>query len=265
MLENVESGAVSFRGSPALMSAEGVLVAFTNRRGGSSEPPFDSLNLSYNVGDGYVSVTSNRDRLWRELSISPSRAVFARQVHGCRVCEVGEVEAGRGAFDHASGIPGCDALVTGASGIAVGVLVADCLPLLLVGPSCGRVAAVHAGWKGLLDGIVERSVVCTGPRVPGELHAFIGPHIGSCCMRVGPEVAEPYRSKYGASVLEYGDDGECRLDMGAACLAALAASGVDPGRVHSVGECTACGSGYFSHRMSGGHTGRQAALVMIAD
>jgi copper oxidase (laccase) domain-containing protein len=117
------------------------------------------------------------------------------------------------------------------------------------------VAALHVGWRGLLAGIVVEAVAGLGG---GTLAAAIGPAIGPCCYEVGPDVAEPFRERFGADVVRGG-----RLDLWASSEQALHAAGIAD--VHRTDLCTACNSElFFSHRRDAGRTGRQGMIALVA-
>ncbi|MBU1672080.1 MAG: polyphenol oxidase family protein [Actinobacteria bacterium] len=265
MLQTTRRDGLSIISAPGLQAECGVTVAFTDRVGGAGAPPFESLNLSFNVGDDHTVVLENRLEVAGALGFPLARWVLGRQVHGVGVSSVGSLEAARGAFDQASAMPGTDALVTAEEGLLVGVLVADCLPVLMVAPAGRCVAAVHAGWRGVARGIAPRALLALAGRAgcrPADVRVFVGPHIRSCCMQVDDSLAVEFARRFGEGCLVRGEAG-VRLDLERACLSALYGLGVDEDNVESAGECTVCGEAYFSHRRDGGTTGRQAGFVGI--
>ncbi|MCW5889359.1 MAG: peptidoglycan editing factor PgeF [bacterium] len=184
----------------------------------------------------------------------PLPVVTARQVHGTAV-----VEAAR--WDER---PPADAVVTGARGLLVGVVTADCTPVLLVDPQRRLAAAVHAGWRGAAAGVVEAAIEALRARFavePGDLHACLGPTIGGCCYQVGAEVREAFVARTGErTAAAWQPDGDRhRLDLRAAVTSLLHAAGV--GDVVSVGPCTACDAGWYSYRRDGAGAGRQVGVI----
>ena len=153
-----------------------VRAGFTTRLGGVSAPPYHALNLGDHVGDDPAAVDENRRRLTEALAL-PAVPRWLNQVHGCRVVSAGEVTAGCEA----------DASFTRVPGVVCAVLTADCLPLLLCDREGEGVAAVHAGWRGLADGVVEAAVRRLG-LPPERLLAWLGPAIGPERFEVGDEV-----------------------------------------------------------------------------
>lgn len=220
----------------------GVGVAFTDRRGGVSRSPYDELNLAMRVGDDRSAVEENRMRAARAIGFEPRRLVLARGVHGADI-----VEAAPG--DH--GVIGqADGLVCRSPGPVLGVLSADCAAVVLAGR--GGVAAVHAGWRGLVAGVVEQGVAAVAP-VWG---AWIGPSIHSCCYEVGPEVVDAF-ARRGLPV-----DGPNRVDPGRAAADLLARAGVP--RIALDDECTHCSADLFSYRRDG-VTGRHGAFACLVE
>ena len=152
------------------------LVGFTTREGGVSEGPYSSLNLGRMTGDDPERVDENRRRAFAELGLDAEDLVVNRQIHSPIVHR-----AHRGA----RGEPG-DGLWTDESCVPMLVLSADCVPIAIAGD--GRLAVLHAGWRGLLEGVVEAGVTAIG----GGDAAVVGPAIGPCCYEVGPDVSERF-------------------------------------------------------------------------
>jgi polyphenol oxidase len=225
---------------------DGYEVAFTTRRGGVSEGPYESLNLGRKSGDVVERVDENRRRACAEIGADVEKLALNYQVHSDRVLRAAAGQRGERA----------DGLWTDEPGLPVLAMSADCLPLALV-RSEGEpaVAVLHVGWKGLLAGIVASGVRALGA---GGLAAAIGPGIGPCCYEVGEEVAGPYRERFGEDVL-HGRN----LDLWTSAERALQAAGVES--VHRFDRCTACEpETFFSHRRDGGVTGRQGVIAYVA-
>jgi YfiH family protein len=250
------------------LEEHGFIVAFSGRMGGTSVGDYAGLNLSYNVGDDPRAVCSNRKLLAESLGLPVEKWVLPRQVHGCDVNEVGVEEAGRGAMDFASGIPGKDGLVTRTKGLALGVLTADCVPIVMIAPRRHALAVVHAGWRGVLGGIAAaaaRKLARLGGCQTREVYGLIGPHIGSCCMEVGAAVAESFDERFNKAAIWSSPEGKLFADLETACRSQLEEAGLIRGNVFSAGVCTMCDPGYFSYRGSGGTCGRQGAVAAIVD
>jgi polyphenol oxidase len=230
----------------------GIRHGFTTREGGVSRGPFASLNLSTAVGDDPGRVRENWDRLRDATGLDFARV---RQVHGCRV-----VEAGSGTEP----VEEADAVLTASPGVAACVSVADCVPVLLADPRSGAVAAVHAGWRGTIDGAAAagvRALVDRHGARPGDLLAAIGPGIGPCCFEVSRDLATRFRDEVGPVTASPRDQGS-RVDLWRANELLLRRAGLAPRRIEVLGRCTSCEDRtFFSHRRDRGVTGRQVAFI----
>jgi polyphenol oxidase len=218
----------------------GWLIAFTDRAGGTSHPPYESLNLSGRVGDDDASVRANRDAVGEALSFDPGQLVLSNQVHGSDVLEVTPGDAGV--------IGPADVLVVRTPGPIAAILTADCAPVAVAGSDA--LAIAHAGWRGLVGGAIERAIQVVGEPIA----AWVGPCIHSCCYTVGADVVERFRDR-GLPV-----QAPERVDPARAAEAILRRSGVRHLSVAT--ECTSCDPRYFSYRRDG-VTGRQAGLVAL--
>jgi polyphenol oxidase len=218
----------------------GVVVAFTDRRGGVSRAPYDDLNLALRVGDQRDPVNENRRRVARAVGFAARDLVLARQVHGADLIEVNG--------DRRGVVGEADGLVARGPGPVLGILSADCAPVVLAGSS--GIAVVHAGWRGVVRGVVETGVATVGD-VWG---AWIGPSVHSCCYTVGPDVLRMWSAR------DLPVEGRC-IDPGRAAAEILRRAGVD--NVFVAAECTHCSERYFSYRRDG-VTGRQGAFVAFS-
>jgi YfiH family protein len=236
----------------------GARAVFSTRRGGVSEPPFDTLNLGFGTADESANIARNRRLIADRYGIA---LAFGRQVHGRDVRLVDEPTPEPEADTDVSGwvqalVPG-DGLLTATPGLAPMVLAADCLPIAIAGG--GAVAMVHAGWQGLARGVipaaVQRLQEITG-RAP--LGAAVGPGAGPCCYEVSDELHERFAA--GGEDFRRGRN----LDLKAIARHQLLAAGV--AEVGDLGLCTICSdpSLFFSHRRDHGQTGRQAGFVWLA-
>jgi YfiH family protein len=225
------------------LALNGASVLYTAREGGVSEGPYAEFNLGLRTDDDPEAVSANYDLLAVQTGIRRSNFAWGHQVHGI------EVRAHREPPSDADRAREADGQATRLEGVAPLVLVADCLPIAL---STGDgVAMLHGGWRGLAGGIIERGVaVLRGLGARGELHAAIGPGAGACCYEAGEAVHAAIGHSVGRNV-----------DLKAAAAERLRAAGVTS--VEDVGICTIHDERFFSHRRSGGVTGRQAGLVWL--
>jgi YfiH family protein len=170
-----------------LNDASGIRHAFFTREGGVSDGLFGSLNCGFGSGDAPERVAENRARAMAALDLAPDRLVTCHQIHSPAVVTVA-------APWRREDNPRADALVTGRPGIALGILTADCVPVLLADPAAAVIGAAHAGWKGALSGVVAATVaamVALGA-APGRMRAAIGPCIAQRSYEVGPEFPGPF-------------------------------------------------------------------------
>jgi purine-nucleoside/S-methyl-5'-thioadenosine phosphorylase / adenosine deaminase len=226
---------------------DGYEVAFTTRRGGVSEGAFESLNLGRKSGDEIERVDENRRIACAAIGADVAKLALNFQVHSARVRRAEPAARGGQA----------DGLWTDQPRLPILAMSADCLPLALARTDGRRpaVAVLHAGWRGLLEGIVSSGVAALGG---GDLAAAIGPGIGPCCYEVGEEVAGPFRERFGDDVVQ-----DRRLDLWTSAERALRAAGVE--RVDRFDRCTACEPDtFFSHRRDRGRTGRQGVIAYVA-
>ncbi|MBV9312751.1 MAG: peptidoglycan editing factor PgeF [Pseudonocardia sp.] len=225
----------------------------TTRAGGASGPPFDSFNLSTGVGDDPAAVRLNRDRLARGIGLPPAALVWMRQVHGVRVAVV--TEPCRDEHD------GVDAVVTDRPGLALAVLVADCVPVLLCDVVKGVLGAVHAGRVGAAEGVLLTAVAAMtqlGAR-PRRIEALLGPAVCGGCYEVPAAVRDQVEAALpdSACATRTGSPG---LDLRAGLRTQLGALGIN--RVETDPRCTMEDPGLYSYRRDR-RTGRFAALSWL--
>jgi YfiH family protein len=213
-----------------------------------SEAPYEALNVAILTGDGPARVGENRHRLADSIERDPAGVVMGRQVHGSGLARHDERQEPHVYADVVRSPDEVDAQATSNPDLTPLVMVADCLPVAMVGP--GGVAMAHCGWRGLAGGIIAEATSA----VEAEA-AAIGPGIGPCCYEVGDEVLAAFGEV----------DGVARgrmLDLTAVATALLERAGVT--NIESSGLCTSCNPElFYSHRRDGERTGRQAGLVWM--
>lgn len=255
-----ESGPISYLSIDTGLPA---WVAFSIRKGGVSEPPYAAANMAYHVGDDPRMVKENR----RLLSVAVTRregipVYTASQVHGCSCLPVDGTMSVQKLETQSA-----DALITAERGILLGVMTADCLPVLLIDRQSRAVAAVHAGWRGLLAGIVPRTMRTMEMNYgvkPADLLVLLGPCIGRCCYQVGEELIEKFvaEAPFAVDRTWYEECfGDYYLDLLRLQVLQLQDCGVLVPAIKMANLCTACGNFFFSYRRERGITGRQIAVV----
>lgn len=234
---------------------------FSLRTGGASAPPFDSLNLGRALGDSVEAVEANHGTFAEAVGFAPGTLFEVSQVHGERVRVVAPSEdPARVRAEEA------DALVARAGGVAVGVRVADCVPVLLADRATGAVAAVHVGWRGAVARILEGALLTLADQVgtrPGHVVACFGPHIRVGAFEVGPEVAETLAAA--APAADIVDDSRERphVDLANLVRSQLTELGLGPEAVQDIGGCTFDDAArFFSYRRDGKATGRHVAAIV---
>jgi YfiH family protein len=229
-----------------------VRACSTTRAGGVSRGGYASLNLADHVGDDPACVARNRQRLVERLSL-PAAPVWLRQVHGVTVVDAGQFDAPAGA----------DASVAAQAGVVCAVLTADCLPLLLCDRRGTRVAAAHAGWRGLAAGVIEATVAAMACPA-GELLVWLGPAISGQAYVVGDEVRAAFVSHEAAATQAFrpAPDGGWQADLYALARQRLAALGVTA--VYGGTHCTFREAArFYSYRRDGARSGRMASLIWL--
>jgi YfiH family protein len=244
---------MSFLGSRMLENTGAVHFALSTRNGGVSPPPL-GMNLSFRVGDDPACVEENRRLLLRHIASTPDRLALPLQVHSATVrC-----------IDRPGQYPDCDALITAADDVVIGVSIADCVPVFLVDARRRVIAAAHAGWRGTAAGIATAAVWTMEQEFgcrPDELAGFIGPSAAACCYVVGEDVA----SQFPPEVTIRGKDGIV-VDLKRANLQQLIAAGVRSSRVEVSPHCTITESSLFhSFRRDRERSGRMMGVLRLAD
>ncbi|MFL1376909.1 MULTISPECIES: peptidoglycan editing factor PgeF [unclassified Nocardiopsis] len=227
----------------------GVRAAVTERHGGTSSPPYDSLNMGLGSGDDREAVLANRRIAARDLGFDADRVVWMNQVHSADVLVA----------DAPGGVGTCDGVVTTTPGLVLGSLAADCLPVLAADGERGVLGAAHSGRLGTANGVAANLIASMAERGarPGGTTVFLGPAICGKCYEVPAELqAETARdTPEAASTTRQGTPG---VDMVAAVTAQLRRAGVTD--IRADGRCTLETPELFSHR-GGAPTGRFASFI----
>lgn len=241
--------------------------AFTTRYGGVSGGIYASLNLGENRGDDPEAVRENYRRLAGAVGFELDKLVFTKQVHGSCVRTVTSLDS-RELF--AAPRFECDGLATAEEDLPLICYTADCVPVLLCDPVKNTAAAVHSGWRSTVADISARAVgalAAMGTR-PEDIRAAIGPAIGRCCFEVGRDVADAMFAWLGREAEPFlvrceGAGDKFLADLRGATRHRLISLGLRPENIDVSDECTMCSPGkYWSHRVTQGHRGSQAAVII---
>ncbi|MBT2868054.1 peptidoglycan editing factor PgeF [Chromobacterium violaceum] len=229
-----------------------VRTLVTTRNGGVSQPPYASLNLGAHVGDDPQAVAANRARLRDAL---PAEPAWLNQVHGVAVADASAVGANP---------PDADASFAREPGVVCAAMTADCLPVLLCDERGQTVAAAHAGWRGLCDGVIEATVAAMA-LPPSDLMAWLGPAIGPDAFEVGAEVRQGFIAKDAEADSAFVDIGNGKYLADIYALARLRLRKLGVSRVYGGDFCTVIDRDrFFSYRRDG-VTGRMVSMIWLED
>lgn len=255
-----ETATVTYLEPAALSSSPALCCAFTTRHAGRSG---QALNLSFDKGER-CEVLTNRQRVLQALGLDLAPLCTVRQVHGNRVCIVDAAALQRGL----TGVE-ADALVTNMPHVALGVLIADCLPVVLYALDTPVVAVVHAGRMGTYHRVVPHTIEVIAQRFatpPAQLHAVLGPAIGACCYTLDARAVGPFQACFPTwkqFFIPYGPD-HWTMDLLVANTLQLRAAGVSTAHIATASVCTACQNQHlYSHRAEGQEAGRGMAIVAL--
>lgn len=236
--------------------------AFFSRVGGVSTGAYRSLNFSFAVGDAPERVQRNFDLAAEALEVPSRKIIFLSQVHGRGVRRLQGAEVqDTSLFDEG------DALVSASSEVACAVRTADCLPILIGDPASGAVAAIHAGWRGLVANVIGAAVAAlaeTARARPEGFIAAIGPHISQAAFEVSPEVAAELAAASAAKdALDERAGRRPHVRLSSIARAQLANAGLRTTEIEDVGGCTVGDPElYFSYRRDGKASGRHLHAIV---
>lgn len=242
----------------------------SSRKGGFSEGSFSRLNIGFHVGDSNFKVLQNRQKLADAVGIDLFWFTFANQTHSGNVAVIDAASRGKGATEKRTAFENTDGMVTNVERICLCVQVADCVPVLMYDPVEHVIAAVHAGWRGILKRIVpatiEKMIQQYGCRAE-NIYAGIGPSNGPCCYEVEEDVKRETLTSLGSinGIISPGQKpGKFIFDQWNAVKMQLTGAGVKENHIEVSGLCSQCHHDtFFSSRAGQGVTGRYAAGIML--
>lgn len=254
-----------------LATRKGVKHGCSTRVGGVSNGVFSSMNLGFYRGDSEENVLENYDRLCNAMGFAKERVVLPDQVHDVVVRKATKEDCGKGIMklrEYSS----VDAQITNEPGVALAVFGADCVPVFLYDPVAGAIGTAHAGWRGTIGRIAEKTVAAMGKEFgckPEQIEAYIGVSICGDCYTVGGEVAEAFLREFPEATKQTEEqkaEGTCQLDLWQVNKKILEDAGVLPENITIGGVCTKCHSDVlFSHRVAGNDRGNMAGFLMLAE
>lgn len=239
----------------------GVTAFSTKRGGGVGQGAYSTFNITHYCGDSPENVAANRALLCSHLKIDDTQLILPHQTHGTDIVEIDKAFLTLDACERVARLHSVDAVCTREKGICIGVSTADCIPVLLYDSSSGTVAAIHAGWRGTVAGIVEKSIRTmqrTCNLCPATTYAIIGPGISLDAFEVGDEVYDTFRAAsfpMDSLARRYGQ--RWHIDLPQANRLQLLACGLSDVNIFQSGLCTyTLHEEYFSARRLGIKSGR---------
>lgn len=255
------TGKISFL-QPQLPSGA-LTVGFSTRNGGVSRPPYNSLNLGLGTDDLQANVEGNRSNLTRSFGIEPHQLLTVKQVHGRDILLLDDANPDLSHFM----VVEADAIVSDQPGIMIGILTADCYPVLIWHAERPLAAAIHAGWRGAANGLIGKTVATLTSHFQcptDQLYAAIGPGIGAHNYEVDRPVRDAFRqgSGFWKEISRETKLGHWQVDLALSCRLQLEQAGLNPQRIEVSPNCTCCHPElFFSHRRDNGVTGRQIGFI----
>ena len=256
---------IEYLQSPLLRNCDFLEHAFCTRRGGASQDDYKSLNMSFREGDEESRVLQNWDCLATAFAIPMEQFLVVNQVHGDAIFVIKP----HGSYFSTRDELNYDAIVTSRTDLAICIKTADCVPVFIVDQVKKVIAVVHAGWKGTaleISAKVIRLMQSQYGSQSADILAAIGPSIGKCCYEVDQATADAFRGQNNSDLfLQPGKKKDkWMLDLSKANFQHILDAGVPESNIEVSGFCTTCNQDmFFSHRGSGGITGRQVNFMMI--
>ena len=259
---------VTFLTFPCL-EKHGVKHAFSTRIGGVSEGIFSTMNLSFSRGDDHTCVTENYRRICSAIGVDYKKCVISKQTHTTNIRIVTEEDIGKGIVKSRD-YDDVDGLITNIPGVTLVTQFADCVGLLFYDPVKKVIASSHAGWRGTVGKIGEKTVNMMCEHFgcnTDDICVGIAPSIGPCCFEVDSPVAEEFMKMQGidlSSVIKNDGNGKYHIDLWLANYLTLITSGVKQENISVTDLCTKCHPDvFFSHRATEGKRGNLAAFICL--
>ncbi|MBP2626414.1 MAG: Multi-copper polyphenol oxidoreductase, laccase [Firmicutes bacterium] len=240
----------------------------STRLGGTSKQSFASLNLGLHTGDEDKQVIANRQLFCQGVGVVADDIVTAEQIHTDRVFVVTKEHIGKGAKKYSEAIKATDALITNVPDIPLMLFFADCVPVLIVDPVQKAIGIAHAGWKGTMDKIAQKTVLTMQSHFgtnPQQCFVAIAPSIGPCCYEVDNIVINRLKGQFqNWEQLVRPNEHKWYLDLWQTNRLQLEEIGVESRSIVVSNVCTACNKElFFSYRAENGCTGRMGAVIVL--
>jgi hypothetical protein len=255
-----------------LSQHEEILHFITTRHGGYSEKPFHSFNLASHVGDREEHVLKNRDRLAKSLGISTKSFIFTQQEHGTNVFLINNRKGLQNNKDLTNPVQISDAMITAYRNICLLIFVADCVPVILFDYRKKVIALVHAGWKGTVGLITQKTIRLMQSHYHCralDIICAIGPSIGPCCYQVGKDVLYKVKESFPKEqnlIRSFSNGERFFFDLWQANKIQLLSCGIPEEHIEIAYLCTSCHSNlFFSNRKEHQCTGRFAVGIMLRE
>lgn len=267
-MTELQNNGVTFLAADGFLAAGGVAHGFSTRIGGVSEGIYASMNLGSTRGDDPACVKENYRRFCGAIGADMTGVVMTNQIHSTIIRTATPADIKKDLYDPEG--YDCDGLITNEPGLALTIFSADCIPVLLYDPVKRVIAAVHAGWRGTAGDIAGKAARLMQENYasdPADILTAIGPGISQCCFETHADVPDAMLEVLGDLAKPYIaclENGKFKVDLKGINAALLIRAGVRPEHVEISSDCTAClNEKYWSHRVTQGHRGSQAAILQL--
>lgn len=271
MMLQKENRGITFWQAENFLAAGLVAHGFSTREGGVSPAPYDSLNLGLYNDDTLANMQENRKRFAAAVGVRPEQAVCGKQVHLTNVQVVGKEDCGKGYLEPDSAFPDTDALITNEKGVALVTCFADCVPIMLLDPVQEAIGICHCGWRGTVERMAAKTVQAMEKHFNSkakDILVVIGPSISAQHYEVDKQVLQRFREAFvfAEQCINMRNEEHGLLDLWQINKLQLEEIGVRAENIQVSGLCTFQNQEqFFSHRASGGQTGRNAAILMLKE
>lgn len=263
-MKTVKAGKIHYL-QPGWVEKDNLVCGFTTRNGGSSRAPFNSLNLGLGSGDQLSQIEANRAAVARAFDLEPHLFLTVKQVHGNEILMIDQPNPEVSHFQKVES----DAIITNQRNILVGILVADCFPVIVYDQKKHVAGVIHLGWRGVACGLLGRTINAMSDVFScqvDDLKVAVGPGIAAHSYEVDRPVRDQFRkgTDQWARIAKEVSLGHWQLDLQQSILLQLDEAGINRPAVDVLKDCTCCHKeAFFSHRRDNGRTGRQMGFALL--